>query len=1221
MSTPFFLRYWLLAFLFCLLVYPAIAQTPDEKLAPTVFPPAPNATALGLYGDVPVSPYAGLPDITVPLTTIQTKAHLIPINLSYRASGVRVDEEASWVGLCWSLNAGGVITRSIRGLDDLSPSNHGFPLLAVPFPTYDNDNLYVPGSNIGNDFAFFSHVACDNKKFGDAYDTEPDQFYFNFAGHTGKFILDKSTSISTLKVRILDNSENLKIEAINTAQNSDLDWIVTTVDGYKYYFQEKEISYISVPGYSDMTLPCTSSWYLKSVVSPNGESVTFNYTRVSSKYRPQVAESMVQVFARELKRSGKYCNYDWESYDPKVGDPLENGTGRISTQSITTSGPILSNIIYANGRIDFAIANRDDIERSNAGSVLVPKRITGMTIRQGAGINQRTLRTIVFTQSYFNTGRSQNAPNQYTGIEYDYLRLRLDAVSEAGSTSTIPSYQFTYWGGTTTSKYDNLPPKVSFNKDHFGYFNLTTSYDNDDKHSAIGELNVQTTSQFTGTTFAYHFDGANRAPNLGATRIGTLRSIQYPTGGTTQFDYELHDFVKGSSRETGCGLRIYKITTQEGRSPARVKQYGYSDGRLMAPVAYGQIPTGYINKPKGCLFSLPGTDPAGMVDFYFFTVKRTSSSLSPLGSSAQGQPIGYSTVTELDGEGGINGKTVFEYSNQQEQINYTAYVLNVPNITSPLNGCLLSKTIYKYKYYDFVLGHPEYARVAATYNVYTADDPSGNFFPDVTAAVVSPDWVCSGSGAWTTTYGLTDAEVLRKYSVKYYVIPVYWKRLLSTIERQYDINDETKYTDVTTSYSYGNPLHRQPTLISRTDADGIIHKIYSSYPHDYSLVANTTSPLYAMAHQLPRPNVAIETYKTVMRPGGQEVLTEGDYTEYDFVGTSGQIVLPKYLYHTLLSQPVVYNSSNFAASSMSATPAPDVRYYELQQTLAYESNTSNLASFQPARGAMTSYQWSYADPSTDLSQLAVASFHNANRTPPVTSLPARGNEASYLSFESGLKVDEVPAEDYWRNLAVATTAGTLSTDKFTGLYSWRMGPATGSPNIGPTRVFQPTRQQLRYKLSAWVKTDAGFTANAGKLSLTVADASGGNLSCAECSKTISFGATQGQWLYVEVLIDLNAVHMQTGIPVNTTAANQLQITASTSNTGSLGYLIDDMVFQPVDAQATTYTYDAATRQPLSNCGPNNHPVLYEYDDLQRLKVVKDMRGNILKYSDYHYAQP
>src|SRR5688572_4729568 len=44
-----------------------------------------------------------------------------PVNLSYH-SGISMDQEASWVGLGWSLNPG-VVNRSIRGVPDDFSSN------------------------------------------------------------------------------------------------------------------------------------------------------------------------------------------------------------------------------------------------------------------------------------------------------------------------------------------------------------------------------------------------------------------------------------------------------------------------------------------------------------------------------------------------------------------------------------------------------------------------------------------------------------------------------------------------------------------------------------------------------------------------------------------------------------------------------------------------------------------------------------------------------------------------------------------------------------------------------------------------------------------------------------------------------------------------------------------------------------------------------------------
>ena len=106
----------------------------SQTSLPEVIPPSPTAASLGEYGDIPVSTYTGIPNISIPLYQIQSRDLSLPISLSYHAGGVKVEEEASWVGLGWSLNAGGVITRSIRGLDDLGPS--GLCFRSFEFPQF-----------------------------------------------------------------------------------------------------------------------------------------------------------------------------------------------------------------------------------------------------------------------------------------------------------------------------------------------------------------------------------------------------------------------------------------------------------------------------------------------------------------------------------------------------------------------------------------------------------------------------------------------------------------------------------------------------------------------------------------------------------------------------------------------------------------------------------------------------------------------------------------------------------------------------------------------------------------------------------------------------------------------------------------------------------------------------------------------------------------------------
>ena len=83
---------------------------------------SPNVASLGVIKDIPVSMYTGAPQISIPLYKIKSNGIEIPITLNYNASGVQPDQHPGWVGTNWSLSAGGVISRRVKGLPD--ETNH-----------------------------------------------------------------------------------------------------------------------------------------------------------------------------------------------------------------------------------------------------------------------------------------------------------------------------------------------------------------------------------------------------------------------------------------------------------------------------------------------------------------------------------------------------------------------------------------------------------------------------------------------------------------------------------------------------------------------------------------------------------------------------------------------------------------------------------------------------------------------------------------------------------------------------------------------------------------------------------------------------------------------------------------------------------------------------------------------------------------------------------------
>lgn len=160
---------------------------------------SPNAASLGKYADVPVSAHTGIPQISIPIYTIKEGPLSVPVSLNYHAGGIKVWETASWVGTGWSLNAGGVITRTVMGapderwtsnvanqshgyLSDSGYSNHLYYSLASAFPYQPS-----PGSR--------GYFANDWKEFSAGRkDGEPDMFFFNVGGYSGKFFSETMAS-------------------------------------------------------------------------------------------------------------------------------------------------------------------------------------------------------------------------------------------------------------------------------------------------------------------------------------------------------------------------------------------------------------------------------------------------------------------------------------------------------------------------------------------------------------------------------------------------------------------------------------------------------------------------------------------------------------------------------------------------------------------------------------------------------------------------------------------------------------------------------------------------------------------------------------------------------------------------------------------------------------------------------------------------------------------
>lgn len=375
-----------------------------------IFPGSPEAIAFSEYGKVPVNLHNGLLDLKLPLLELKGRNMNIPLTLSYHSAGNKVDEISSSIGLGWTLNAGGVITRVVRGRND------------------EDVNGYSGKNKRGkliNDKSITSMSDEEKRKFiSGNWDSEPDIFYFNVLGHSGSFIINQKGEI------IMRPENDFKILPAIGPKKVNNYWTLIDKKGFKYNFgvnnTDIENQKVSRSGYEGPHITFNfpdrnfnSSWYLSNIITPTNEVFNFEYTN-------------------GLKTE---FNTITEGYS-KLGNSY-----RITTTKTQILNPvILSKITSEFGYIEIDNKSRLDIKN---GAKIVELKLYNY--------NSVPIKTVKFNQTYFNSKENCNAP------ECKRLKL-LEVIEEYPSKDSIKKYKFNY----NTTK---LPRRGSPEIDHWGYYN------------------------------------------------------------------------------------------------------------------------------------------------------------------------------------------------------------------------------------------------------------------------------------------------------------------------------------------------------------------------------------------------------------------------------------------------------------------------------------------------------------------------------------------------------------------------------------------------------------------------------------------------------------------------------------------------------------------------------------------------------------------------------
>lgn len=504
-------------------LYAHAQSTPPQLVS--VVRPSPNVQAMQKYGDIPISAYTGIPNISVPIYTIKFRDITVPVSLSYHASGIKVSEEASQVGLGWVLNAGGVVSRNIVGQDDIMYSYFNtaipdfsdgiYPMKSIDSKTQNsavNTGCIVPViSTQGNNTQTSVDLTTPLSTLGTialTEDFQPDQYYYNFPGQSGKFVLKRDKSA------VLQSQRKVKITYSTSG------FTIVDIDGTTY-------GYALTETFNDTKYTHTSAWYLTSITSPTGNAVTFNYSSVLFNYVKPVGS-----YSESREDWLETMNHLLNIPPSAIGDPPVPPVAGYQF-GITPGNQyyqmVLSSIDFPTGQVKFNYStNRTDINyEAELDSVQIFAKDKSGTIASSP------FKTVALSFGYFSTVMAGNYSSG--SIDNDSKRLKLTQVQEIGyyngKKELENPYKFFY---NETSAY-GLPPKTTFARDHWGYYNGKTS-----NTSLIPS--VQTFNVNNVLSYILGAEGQEREPDPNFNQVFSLTSMQYPTGGSTEFQYETNDF-------------------------------------------------------------------------------------------------------------------------------------------------------------------------------------------------------------------------------------------------------------------------------------------------------------------------------------------------------------------------------------------------------------------------------------------------------------------------------------------------------------------------------------------------------------------------------------------------------------------------------------------------------------------------------------------------------
>src|ERR1035437_297541 len=513
-----------------------IEQTKGQSFngLPEVTFPSPEAAALFKYMEYPVDYYTGVPNINIPIYEVRSGQLSVPISISYHASGRKVYDETGAIGLGWTLNAGGMIARSVYGFPDDDDSTTKFPSPWISSSNIKPDSNYYYLAGADRRDAFYAYNSVIPSPGYRSYDTQYDIFSYVFNSVSGKFVFKDSCNI---KIPVFLPKVPYKIikHSNTSGYHHYFDYIEILDDKGVLYHFGKSITdtseYIETSN-SGSSHSYNTGWLLSEIISADKtDTISFKYRTFSRVKQTLFQEQGLRVYDNDVYMPWGYPAPNSEFI------PIDRG------QDELLSIERLTEIKFKHGKIIFNLDKdqyNNDIDQIKSIQILDD--------------SNDSIKKIELYRSYLH---ALNAHHYDIGS----ANYKLDSVIfKDNGLKKVEKYRFEYY--PTVTSIDAAA------QDFWGYHN-----------GASGDNSLVPFVPTYEYTFQ-HNQYSDRTSDLASMECGVLKKIVYPTLGSTEFIYQANEYIDNTGHTTDCGgLRISEIKTGHNNGNTQIKTYEYGTNR------------------------------------------------------------------------------------------------------------------------------------------------------------------------------------------------------------------------------------------------------------------------------------------------------------------------------------------------------------------------------------------------------------------------------------------------------------------------------------------------------------------------------------------------------------------------------------------------------------------------------------------------------------------